>query len=112
MEVNGQAGKGDRRRPGNEQAYREGWERAFRRRPQMNRWRYTTTHNGTFVTIHAPDGRTAFLQGEDAEVFMRKAGETTDVYTDADLCREYESLVTTGTDKLRSDSDQPRVPSP
>lgn len=58
-----------------------------------NRWHYTTQGNGAFVTIHAPDGRTAFLQGDDAAAFMERAAKTNEHYTDADLCEEYESIV-------------------
>lgn len=56
-------------------------------------WHYTTTGNGETVTVHAPDGRTAFLQGDDAVAFMDHASKTNERFTDADLCMEYEDLV-------------------
>ena len=52
-------------------------------------WWYEAERNGIFVTIHAPDGRTAFLQGDSAQDFMERAERTNERYTDADLCREY-----------------------
>jgi hypothetical protein len=56
-------------------------------------WHYTSSGNGAFITVHAPDGRTAFLQGADAEEFVRRESETNERYTIADLCREYSDIL-------------------
>lgn len=56
-------------------------------------WHYTTQGNGLTVTIHAPDGHTAFLQGDDAAFFLKSAAKTHARFTDSDLCRSYADLL-------------------
>lgn len=53
-------------------------------------YRYETFGNGTFVTLYAPDGATAFLQGEAAEEFLARAALTNEKFTDSDLVAEYD----------------------
>jgi hypothetical protein len=60
---------------------------------EQGEWRYESAGNGATVTIYAPDGRTALLQDDDAAEFLRRADRTNERYTDADLCREYESIM-------------------
>lgn len=61
-------------------------------------WTYETSGNGAFVTITAPDGRTAFLQGDDAARFIKRANTVEAVENAIDesiaaLCMEYESVL-------------------
>lgn len=66
-------------------------------------WRFESQGNGAFVTVYAPDGRSCFLQGDDAGDFMRQAD---DIYNNediavehgteseiAELCRSYDEIM-------------------
>lgn len=55
-------------------------------------WGYCSERGGLFVTIYAPDGRTAFLQGDEAGAFLERIDQTNERYTDADVCAEYDSV--------------------
>lgn len=71
-----------------------GRARTALKRASATPWRYESKGNGTTVTVYAPDGRTAFLQGDDAARFLAEAEKTNEKYTDADLCKEYAELLT------------------
>ena len=51
-------------------------------------WTWASAANGMLVTITPPEGKTVLLRGDAAAEFVRQTEQTTDEYTDADLCRE------------------------
>lgn len=61
-------------------------------KPNLRSWYWESTHNGAFITIHAPGNRSCVLQGDDAAAFLREADRTNDQRTDTDLCREYDDV--------------------
>lgn len=53
------------------------------------RYRIDSQGNGAFVTIRVSDGRSVFMQGEDAVQFLEELDRTNDRYTADDLCAEF-----------------------
>ena len=57
----------------------------------MPDYQIETIDNGAFVSvIRCHDGASLWLQGEDAVRFCEELGETTDVFVDDDVCRQYD----------------------
>lgn len=57
-------------------------------------WSYTTSHHGTFLTIRAPDGRTCFLQGDDASSLLTDLESCTTSEQESILLSAYDSVCT------------------